>query len=272
MHAASRESLQVVQRRFDEVSADLDSAGLATLADELAAVSNLLVVEVTLRKHLAGKSDESEPKVAVLDSLLAGKVADSTLDIVRTGVEQRWSISRDFTNALERLANLAILIGAERDGQIENVEDELFRFGRTLDANARLSTLLSDTVAPLDGRTQLLTNVLAGKASEFTDRLLQQTLRGLHGRNFEAVVPELAELAAERRGQSVAHVKAASPLSDAQRERLEGVLSRIYGRNMTVQLEVVPEILGGLEITVGDEVVDGTIASRLASAASQLPR
>jgi F-type H+-transporting ATPase subunit delta len=81
----------------------------------------------------------------------------------------------------------------------------------------------------------------------------------------------LAAAAVARRGEVVAQVGAAAELSDAQRARLTQVLSRIYGHPVTVQLEIDPELLGGLLISVGDEVVDGTLASRLAVAKAQLP-
>jgi F0F1-type ATP synthase delta subunit len=38
-----------------------------------------------------------------------------------------------------------------------------------------------------------------------------------------------------------------------------------------VQLHINPELLGGLNITVGDEVIDGTLASKLAAAETKLP-
>lgn len=272
MHAASRESVEAVQGRFDEIVADLDSKALTRFADELASISRLLIDEVLLRKHIAGRGEDSaEPKVALVEQLFAKKVAPSTLDLLKAAVSERWSKTRDLTNALERFADIAILIDAERSNKLESVEDELFRFGRTLDANPRLSTYLSDNTADIDGRLGLLDDVLGGKASDYTVRLLKQTIRLLGDRNADLVVPELAELAAARRGESVAHVTAARELSDEQRERLERVLSQIYDRNMSVQLDVDPDVLGGLSITVGDEVVDGTIATRLSRAASQLP-
>jgi F-type H+-transporting ATPase subunit delta len=84
-------------------------------------------------------------------------------------------------------------------------------------------------------------------------------------------VQGLAEVAVARRGEVVAHVSAAAELSDAQRTRLTEVLSRIYGHPVTAQLHTDPELLGGLTITVGDEVIDGTLSSRLAAAKTQLP-
>ena len=293
MQSASREALQATEGTFQELTVGMDAATLAAAADELAAVARLLSRELVLRRHLAEKSghhterglpsDTVTAKLSVIDSLFGGKVGAQVLELLKDAVSQRWSTSRDLVVTLDRFARLSVLIEAERASRIESVEDELFRFGRTLDANPRLASLLGDSGTPADGRVTLLHNVLGasdsspslgspGKVSTYTMRLLEQTVRQQQSTHFAAVVAELAELAAARRGESVAHVVAAAPLTDAQRTRLAEVLSRIYGRTISVQLDLDPEILGGLRITVGDEIIDGTIASRLAAAASQLPR
>lgn len=101
--------------------------------------------------------------------------------------------------------------------------------------------------------------------------LLKQTIGQLRGERADEAVVDLAELAVARRGEVVAHVNAAAELTDAQRDRLAELLTRIYGHPVAVQLNVDPEVLGGLSITVGDEVIDGSIASRLAAAQTQLP-
>ena len=137
-----------------------------------------------------------------------------------------------------------------------------------LDANPRLSLLLSDTSTPVEGRIGLLDNVLdgAGTAPATAD-LLRQTVELLRGERADEAVLELAELAVARRGEVVAHVTAAGELSDEQTRRLTEILSRIYGHPVAVQFNVDPELMGGLLITVGDEVIDGAISSRLAAAA-----
>ena len=60
-------------------------------------------------------------------------------------------------------------------------------------------------------------------------------------------------------------------LTDAQHTRLTEVLSRIYGHPVTAQMQIDPDLLGGLAISVGDEIIDGTLSSRLAAAQTQLP-
>lgn len=273
LRAASRESLAVVVDKFDAVAGGLDGDGLTTLAEELTAVAKLLLSESVLNRHLAEPSDDSAAKVELVDRLLSGKVGTTTLDVLRTVVSQRWSTEANLVDAIEHTARLALLKRAETAGEVDEVEDQLFRFGRLLDAEPKLSALLSDYTAPVDGRVALLDKVLGGNAggNGTAAALLAQTVGLLRGERADEAVIDLAELAVARRGEVVAHVTAAADLTDAQRTRLSGVLTRIYGHPVSVQLHVDPELLGGLSITVGDEVIDGSIASRLAAAATQLP-
>jgi F-type H+-transporting ATPase subunit delta len=135
-----------------------------------------------------------------------------------------------------------------------------------------LTSILSNYPVAADRRIELLNKVLDGDGVNQTAKaLLAQTVRLLRGERADEAVLDLAELAVARRGEIVAHVIAAADLSDAQYTRLTEVLTRIYGHPVAVQLHVDPDLLGGLSITVGDEVIDGSIASRLAAAESQLP-
>jgi F-type H+-transporting ATPase subunit delta len=271
LRAASRESLTKVVEKFDEVVADLDSDGLTRLADDLASVAKWLREEPVLARHLADPSGDSAPKGQLAERVLTGKVSDAALDLLRTAVSQRWSSTSDLIHGVQHVARLALLVHAERDGQIEDVEDQLFRFSRILDSEPRLITLLSEYTAPVDGRIGLLNNVLHRRASKNAADLLRQAIELLHGERADEIVRELANLAVSRRGEVVAHVRTAVELSDAQRDRLTDLLTRTYGHPVSLQLDVNPALLGGLTIAVGDEVIDGSLASKLAAAETHLP-
>jgi F-type H+-transporting ATPase subunit delta len=272
LRAASRESLGALVAEFDRVADGLDADGLTKLADELGSVVSLLVAETSLNKHLAEPTDDPAPKVRIVETLLSGKVGQQTLDILKFAVSQRWSTEANLIDAVEHIARVALLKRAETAGEIDDVEEQLFRFGRVLDTEPRLAGLLSDYTAPADARIALLDKVLDQSGSnETAAALLRQTIGQLRGERADEAVIDLAELAVARRGEVVAHVSAPAELSDAQRTRLTEVLSRIYGHPVSVQLDVDPDVLGGLSIAVGDEVIDGSIASRLSAAETQLP-
>lgn len=272
LRSASRQALSALTEEFDNVAGRLREPGLTTIADELAAVVALLMDQPGLTKHLAEPSDNPRAKVTLIERLFSGKVDDHTLDLLRTAVSQRWSAEADLLVGIEHIARLALLKLAEVNGEVDEVEDQLFRFGRILDSQPQLTSLLSDYTTPADSRVALLDKVLEGDdVNQTAKALLAQTVRLLRGERADEAVVDLAELAVARRGEVVAHVTAAAELSDAQRTRLTEVLTRIYGHPVAVQLHVDPDVLGGLAITVGDEVIDGSIASRLAAAQSQLP-
>lgn len=272
LRAASRQAMAALTEEFDNVAGRLREPGLKTLADELASVVTLLVNEPILTRHLAEPSDNPQAKVDLIDRVFSDKLDSHTLELLRTAVSQRWSTDADLLAGIEHIARLALLKLADVKNEVDDVEDQLFRFGRVLDAEPQLTAILSDYSTPADRRIALLDKVLEGDdVNQTAKALLEQTVRLLRGERADEAVLDLAELAVARRGEIVAHVTAAADLSDAQRTRLTEVLTRIYGHPVAIQLHVDPELLGGLSIAVGDEVIDGSIASRLAAAESQLP-
>ena len=274
MRSASRRAVVSLSDRFDAIAKDLDTKGLSNLARELVEAANLLVREVVVTRYVTLAAEDAEPRVRLIERLLVGKVGDPALDVLKTAVSQRWSASADLIDAIEHVSRQALLEVAERDHQVDDVEDQLFRFSRILDAQPRLGTLLSDYTVPAEGRVGLLRNVLessGGAVNPIAAALLSQTVELLRGQSAEEAALFLAQVAVARRGEVVAQARAAAELSDAQRTRLTEVLSRIYGHPVTVQLEIDAAVLGGLSIAVGDEVIDGTLSSRLAAAEAQLP-
>lgn len=271
MLAASRESLAAATERLDQVVAGADAAQLGQLGDELFAVLTVLQRQRVLRRHMTDPGTPPEAREQLVRGLFGGKVSDPAVTVVAGLATARWSVQSDLLESLETLARRVVFTLAEREGVLEDVEDELFRFGRILAAQPRLTQLLADQATPADGRVALLATLISGKVTPVTRQLLEQTVREPRARSLELVVGKLAELAAATRNRSVAHVTAAAPLTDEQESRLVQTLSRIFGRAVSVQVELDPDLLGGLVIRVGDEVIDGSVAARLTKARQQLP-
>jgi F-type H+-transporting ATPase subunit delta len=171
---------------------------------------------------------------------------------------------------MAELGRDAALAAAEARRELDGVEDELFRFGRIVAGDPELSRVLSDRAAPSAGKTELLDRLLAGRVSPVTALLLRTTLTSSSVGTAEVAVERLSELAAQRRGRSVAHVTTAVALTPQQEQRLRDVLGRLYGRQIGLQVLVDPDVLGGLVVRVGDEVIDGSVAHRLETAGRRL--
>jgi F-type H+-transporting ATPase subunit delta len=288
MEASSREALVQVRERLGELTRG--PSGLlgktrdvltrqprvttaeeqSGLADELFAVARLLDGQITLRRSLSDPAGKTEDRAALANRLFASRLSPAALDLVETVARQRWSRPPDLVEAFMALGIEAALDAADARGQLENVEDELFRFGRIVGGDQSLARILSDRKNPVEGRSALLDSLLSGKANPTTVQLVRNVLTGPHVGTAENAIERLSEIASRRRGQSVARVTTAVPLTEAQEQRLTQVLGRIYGRTIGLQVTVDPSVLGGLVVQVGDEVIDGSIAHRLEAAQRRL--
>jgi F-type H+-transporting ATPase subunit delta len=270
MDASSREALVVVRERLAERTQGAPGQSLLNLADELFAVARLLGTELSLRRALSDPGVKPADRAGLARRLFSGKVTDTAVDLVETVARQRWARPLDLVEGATALGQEAAFDAAVARGELDNVEDELFRFGRIVAGDAGLSRILGDRNAPAAGKTELIDRLLAQRVTPATAVLLRNTLTSSHVGNAANTVERLSEAASRRRGQSVAHVISAVVLTAAQERRLSDVLGRLYGRAIGLQVTVDPDILGGLVIRVGDEVIDGSIAHRLEAAGRRL--
>ncbi len=274
MDAASRAAMEAARASLQEQTGGARSRNrgeaLLVLADEMFAVAQLLDAQRTLRRALSDASVRPDDRAGLANRLLGAKVQPGTLEVVETVARQRWSRPLDLVEATETLATEAALDAADARGELDGVEDELFRFGRIIAGDADLARILGNPSAPREGKAALLDRLLTGKVSPVTERLVRNHLTSSHVHNPETAMERLSVAAARRRGRSVAHVTSAVPLTAAQEQRLAASLERMYGRTMGLQVQIDPELLGGLVIRVDDEVIDGSVAHRLEAAGRRL--
>lgn len=257
LHAASREALASAELKL------LDATDFDTLGQELFAVVGVLSREPGLRRALADSSAETRRRTELARQLFAGKLSAPAVELLEAVVASRWSNPRELVDGTESLARTALLVGAERAGKLDTIEDELFRLGRIVAADGELERLLSDPAAPVDGKLELLRSLVGGKVDPSTEKLAAALVSYPRGRRAVEGLEELADLAAKRRERSVAHVTSVVPLTDAQQERLAATLQRVYARPIALHIEIDEALIGGLVIRVGDEVIDGSAAGRL---------
>jgi F-type H+-transporting ATPase subunit delta len=270
MEASSRAALVVARDRLSERTQGAPGQALLNLADELFAVSRLLDSEPSLRRALSDPGVKPTDRAGLARRLFDGKVSDAAMDTVETVARQRWARPLDLVEAMTTLGQEAAFDSAVARRELDNVEDELFRFGRIVGGDQELSRILGDRSASPAGKAELLDRLLGQRVTPATALLLRSLLTASHIGNAEVAVERLSEAASRRRGQSVAHVITAVGLSAAQERRLTELLGRLYGRAIGLQVTVDPDILGGLVIRVGDEVIDGSIAHRLDAAGRRL--
>lgn len=260
MRGVSRASLADAKERLEAL---LPSADPAALGDELFAVLHVLDREHGLRRALSDPAQPGELKAAAVRDLLRASLMPATLGLVEDVVRLRWVRSGDLADAVETLAVIAEVVSAEAARRLDDLEDELFRFGRILAAQSDLRQALSDPAAPPEGKVRLLADLLEGKVTAATLRLVTDVATHPRGRSLERGLELYGGIAAERQARLVAVVRTPVELTGRQKTRLAAALSAQYDRDVHLNIEVDPTVLGGLSVQIGDEEIDGTIHRRL---------
>lgn len=268
----SRESYGAARERLNSFAAGADAQRVVAVGDDVLSVARLLAREPRLRRALVDAARPGDARVDLLRTLLGGKIVDEALDLVAVLVDGRWGAPTELLGATERLGVEALLAAAERAGELGEVEDELFRFGQIVSGDQELAATVGDSTADEERRAGLVRDLLDGKAGPVTVRLAVLAVAGFGGRGFEASLGRLVELAAARRDRTVAYVIIAVPPTDEEEQRLADTLARMYGRQISLKIEVNPAVLGGVSVRVGSDLYDGTVLRRLVEARQALSR
>ena len=200
-----------------------------------------------------------------MHGLLDGKVDKAVVDLVAEAATLRWAGGRTFAAALERQAVRGQLVAADRSGELEDTEDQLFRFARFVESDPELRNVLADRAIDRDRRQELVDELLRGRATDSTIVLAKRAVAARE-RTFAQTIEGYVTLAAAQKNRVVATVRVANSLTENQRDRLVAALTNQIGRQVTIQEVIDPDILGGIRVELGDEVFEGTVSGRLEEA------
>lgn len=262
MTGVSTESLGKVE----EVLAKNTSTNPLELADELFAAVTALDNDGSLRRALTDTSRQSAAREGIAKAVFGSKVLEQTLAVLTVAVAQRWSIDEDLTNALEKSAVLATVASARQHRGPQGPEqtvNELLVFVRNVTNTPEAQAALTNSTASVRAR-QKLARDLGGQDLSPESALLLQRIGG-HNRsqNPVRVAEQFIAIIMKQQEQYLARVTSATALSQEQLDRLGAALNKLYDRQLKLDVSVDPAILGGLRVQVGDEVIDGTVISRL---------
>lgn len=258
---ASRDSLAA---SLKEVGTVLDEGGVA-LARELFAALDVVDQQGALRRALTDPAWSTERRAGVVDSLFGSRVGPGALQVLKDLAGRRWSSERDFGDALETAAAHAAAGEAARGGHdgLAALSGELLAFNRVAEESHEVQRAVTDQRAPASARAQLAARLLGPQASEAGRLLVERAVASPRGVKPFTAVRRHADVVAERQRQWIAEVTVARPLDAGQQERLAAGLRRAFGRDLVLDVSVDPSVVGGIRVQVGDDVVDGSMASRL---------
>lgn len=262
MSSTSRENRVALRRAVEAQIAGLSLA----IAEEVLAVAAVLAEEKSLRTALADAGQPAALREALLTDVFGSRVQPTSLSLLQSAIGARWSDAEDLLDAVEELGNVVAFCAAENDGTLDRVEEELFRFGRAVEANPSLQMTLTDPALTSAGKAAVVKDLVSATAAPATTAVLVHVAANLRGRRVDAAIDALSTLAAAQRERIVAQVRVAVDLDAAQRERMARALARLAGREVRLNIAIDPSVVGGASVRIGDDVIDGTMLTRLTQA------
>jgi F-type H+-transporting ATPase subunit delta len=264
---SSRKSLVASRALLDAAVKGADANSASAMSSELFFVAEVLSTNIAVRRALTDPSRDGAAKAAFISDLLGKKIGALALGLVTELSNLRWSSAKDLVLVVEQLAIEAEASAANIAGELDRVEDELFTAATAFAGSSELRKALTSDAT--NAKATLVADILKG-ASGSTVKLVSQMVNAWRGRSIESAFADYQWALAARRNRVIALVRVATPLSQAQLDRLTTSLTSKVGQPVRINIEIDPSVIGGVSVKFADEMVDGSVSNRLAGAARAL--
>jgi len=242
-------------------------ASLAT-AEALFGASAVIGASSQLRSTLSNPAIEVSAKQGLVAQVFGKGLDKNAAMLLGVAIEQRWSSESDLVAGIVDLALRCAASSVKTAGAIEG---ELFSFARAVSSDAELELALGSKLGNPDAKATLARNLLTkAKALPATVVIVSSLVRSPRGRRIGALLTSAADIVADQGGCLVATVTSAQPLESGQLNTVSAVIALRYGRKAVLNTVVDPGSLGGVRIQVGNDVIDGSIATLLEDLRLQL--
>ncbi len=255
MGSATRGAIAAARAELSAVG----SLDLAT-AEQLLSAGRAIGGSVQFLGLLSDPSAPADQKRAILTAVFGSSLDDASRRLLDAIVAQAWSSEDDLIGGIEEIG---IRAAADSAPESVDIEAEIFAFDAAVSSDAQLELALGSKQGGSEAKVALVEALLAKKASAQTLVIITHLVRLPRGRRIGALLRRAASLVADQAGLAIATVTSAAPLPSAQLSRLAKGLAKAYGTQLKLDLVIDPAIVGGLRVQVGDDVIDGTVASRI---------
>ena len=158
----------------------------------------------------------------------------------------------------------ALYDAAFEQNRLDATIDEMASLGRLIEESGPLRRLLADRLADIGKAGPVLNQALQAQGfSALVRNFVQVALANRRAADLPALIRGFATYVAAKRGEMIADITSAHPLSDLQRTQLRARLTEAgYGR-VNLREAVDSAVLGGLSVKIGAKLYDTTLRSRL---------
>jgi len=140
----------------------------------------------------------------------------------------------------------------------------------TVRDDADLRAALADAETTVGQRLKRLEKAVPGGLDPEVHKFVGTLVEAGQIDQLDAILTELNRLARVGPARKTARVTSAVPLTSDEQEAFREKVTRRFGADLEFQFEVDPALMGGVVLRVGDQVIDGSVAARLAAMRDQL--
>jgi F-type H+-transporting ATPase subunit delta len=164
---------------------------------------------------------------------------------------------KDYAEALYELA-------------LESKSQQLGNVQRALKGDASLRTTMRDPAISTQDKLDRLSRTVPGGLTEDIRKLVGTLLEMGQLDELDDVLLEFTRLARRHPERRVAHITSAVPLKSDEEDSLRAAVIDRFGVDLEFEFEVDPDLIGGVRLRVGDQVIDGSVAGKLAALRERL--
>lgn len=166
----------------------------------------------------------------------------------------------------------ALFTLAKQQNRLDEQLGELIKVGLLFSEHNQLRKALQSPTVPSTVKKTILQRVLTGRVSDTTLHFFYVLVDKNREIYLESITEGYKELLRQERNQVHVVIQTAAELSAATKQQVEARMRTYTGKQVELQYEVVPELLGGLVIRMGDRIIDGSVRHQLSEIHERLAK
>ena len=198
---SSRQSLAALRVALDGALKGASAGDCSHLSADLFNALGALESSAGLRRALTDPARDAASKSALVSDLFGKSIKGPALALITTAAGLRWSAPADFADAIEQIAAEAEAAAANAENKLDQVQDELFAFSKSLIENPELRAALTNNGDTLVRKVELVKNIFGSKFGISTIKLVNQIVSGRSGRSIEKMLSAHIHAVTARRNQ-----------------------------------------------------------------------